>query len=73
MLSIFRDGGKFANNIIVESYKSGQTITVEVLLTASHKGYFEFRIGKYDNTTIKGDRFGKLIGTLLSQVRKVLI
>ena len=69
----FRDGGIYANNIISETYNEGELITVSILLTASHKGYFEFRIGEYDNTVIKGDKEGKLIGTLLKQVNEFLI
>ena len=54
--------------IIGKTYKRGEQITIKVLLTASHKGYFEFRIGEYDNTKIQGDREGKLKGHLLKLV-----
>ena len=48
-------------------------INVEIKLTASHKGYFEFRIGKYDESIIKGDAYGKLIGYLLAQVSLTMV
>ncbi|XP_055638079.1 uncharacterized protein LOC129776450 [Toxorhynchites rutilus septentrionalis] len=37
-------GGKWGQGIIVRRYKPGSTITLRVELTASHMGYFEFRI-----------------------------
>ncbi|KAK3084832.1 hypothetical protein FSP39_019870 [Pinctada imbricata] len=37
-------GGKYANGIITKRYKEGSQIQVKVLVTAAHKGYFEFRI-----------------------------
>jgi len=37
-------------------------------LTAAHKGYFEFRIGAFDNRRVAGDRKGKLQGHLLRTV-----
>ncbi|XP_046345904.2 uncharacterized protein LOC124126503 [Haliotis rufescens] len=45
--SIIRDnevGGKYANGIIVRSYRVGSDITATVRLTTYHKGYFEFRL-----------------------------
>lgn len=43
------EGGKYSNGIIVRSYDQGEVISVSVQLTASHKGYFEFKICKKDN------------------------
>ncbi|XP_071110324.1 uncharacterized protein [Haliotis cracherodii] len=37
-------GGKYANGIIARKYKPGETITVNVDLTANHLGYFQFRL-----------------------------
>lgn len=37
-------GGKYALGIIVRKYGVGDVITVKVQLTASHKGYMEFRL-----------------------------
>ncbi|XP_046579682.1 uncharacterized protein LOC124287227 [Haliotis rubra] len=38
------DGGKYANGIIVGSYRAGSDIMVTVRLTTYHKGFFEFRL-----------------------------
>ncbi|XP_047137073.1 uncharacterized protein LOC100202451 [Hydra vulgaris] len=59
------DGGSYATGTISKVYKSGQIIDIEVLLTMSHKGYFEFRVGDFTNTQVSGDSIGKLKGTLL--------
>jgi len=59
------DGGRYSNGIIGRHYKPGQTIDVEVLLTASHFGYFEFRINDFTNKQTVGDSVGKLKGYLL--------
>ncbi|XP_046551505.1 mucin-5AC-like [Haliotis rubra] len=37
-------GGKYANGIIVRKYKKGETITINIDLTANHLGYFQFRL-----------------------------
>ncbi|XP_046558802.1 uncharacterized protein LOC124267855 [Haliotis rubra] len=37
-------GGKYANGIIVRKYNQGETIRIDIDLTANHKGYFEFRL-----------------------------
>jgi hypothetical protein len=37
-------GGLFYKGIIVRNYKAGQMVDIDVELTASHKGHFEFRI-----------------------------
>jgi len=63
------DGGRYGNRIIGKTYKRGQTITVDVLLTASHLGYFEFRIGEFDNKDTSGDNEGKLNGYLMKLVK----
>lgn len=59
------DGGKYSNGVIAKEYKEGQVIDIEVKLTSNHQGYFEFRIGEYDNKNIEGDMMGKLKGDLL--------
>jgi len=59
------DGGRYANGIIAANYKPGQTIDVEILLTTSHLGYFEFRINDFTNRKTEGDSIGKLKGHLL--------
>ncbi|CAL8087630.1 unnamed protein product [Orchesella dallaii] len=38
------DGGELYRGIIVRAYRSGDVIPIEVELTTSHKGYFQFRL-----------------------------
>ncbi|XP_072763660.1 uncharacterized protein [Anoplolepis gracilipes] len=38
------NGGTYGTGVIVEKYKAGSTINVEIHLTASHMGYFEFNL-----------------------------
>merc|ERR1711970_141135 len=35
--------GRYANGIIVDTFKSGQEVEVTVQITTNHKGYFEFK------------------------------
>ncbi|CAG7710001.1 unnamed protein product [Allacma fusca] len=37
-------GGNYARGIIVRNYRKGQTVDIDVDLTTSHKGYFQFRL-----------------------------
>lgn len=37
-------GGKYGQGVIVRSYNPGSEMTIRVELTASHMGYFEFRL-----------------------------
>jgi len=62
------DGGKYANGIITRSYRKGQQIEVDINLTMSHVGYFEFRIGAFDNRKTEGNAIGKLKGHLMELV-----
>merc|ERR1712189_134341 len=62
------DGGRYGNRIIGKTYKQGQKITIDVLLTASHLGYFEFRIGDFSDRDTSGDEMGKLNGQLMEQI-----
>jgi len=48
--------GKYANGIIVRSYQPGQEITVSVLVTANHKGYFTFRLCRNNNVNRDPDQ-----------------
>lgn len=41
--------GKYANGIVVRKYSPGQVMTVVVELTASHKGWMEFKICPNDD------------------------
>jgi hypothetical protein len=41
-------GGTYGQGVIVKSYKQGQTIEALVRLTASHMGYFSFKICNLD-------------------------
>ena len=62
------DGGRYAKGIIVKRYRAGQVIDVDINLSTAHWGYFEFRIGRFDNRKVAGDRYGKLQGQLLPLV-----
>ena len=42
-------GGKYATGTIVGKYVNGQTIKVTVEVTATHRGYFEFRLCPVNN------------------------
>jgi len=44
-------GGKYATGTIVRNYKAGETFDLHVELTASHKGYFEFRLCPNNDVT----------------------
>ncbi|XP_069134467.1 uncharacterized protein [Argopecten irradians] len=46
-------GGKYATGTIVRHYSEGQTISVNVQITASHKGYFEFRLCPHNNPSTR--------------------
>ncbi|CAM4892243.1 unnamed protein product [Rotaria socialis] len=47
---IFEKGGAMYTGKIVKTYNQGQQIDVTVMLTANHKGYFEFRLCNLDST-----------------------
>ena len=36
--------GKFATGTITAEYSQGQTIDIQIDITANHKGFFEFRL-----------------------------
>ncbi|XP_053680772.1 uncharacterized protein LOC128731665 [Anopheles nili] len=57
-------GGKWGQGVIVRRYKPGTTITLRVELTASHMGYFEFRI--CDNVQAKQDCLDKHLMRIVS-------
>ncbi|XP_065665042.1 uncharacterized protein LOC105849643 [Hydra vulgaris] len=63
------DGGSYDKGIIVKTYKKGQIIDLEILLTTSHMGYFEIRVGDFSKTKTSGDSIGKLNGELLELVK----
>ncbi|KAK3598612.1 hypothetical protein CHS0354_019872 [Potamilus streckersoni] len=44
-------GGKYAKGIITAHYKPGQEITIRVTITASHMGWFEFRLCPNNDVT----------------------
>ncbi|KAL8583260.1 hypothetical protein ACOMHN_043095 [Nucella lapillus] len=44
-------GGKYANGVIVETYSQGQTISVQVEITANHFGYFVFKLCPNNNVS----------------------
>ena len=41
--------GKYANGIIVKTYKAGQKIKAKVEVTANHRGFFEFKLCPNNN------------------------
>ncbi|KAG8233715.1 hypothetical protein J437_LFUL013835 [Ladona fulva] len=44
------NGGKFGTGYIAQRYKEGELIDVHINITASHKGYFEFRLCPMDGS-----------------------
>ncbi|XP_069120053.1 location of vulva defective 1-like isoform X2 [Argopecten irradians] len=44
-------GGKYASGIISKSYSMGDIITIKVLLTSNHLGFFEFRLCENNDVT----------------------
>jgi len=47
---LFEKGGAMYTGKIVKTYNQGQQIDVTVVLTANHKGYFEYRLCNVDST-----------------------
>ncbi|CAF0742985.1 unnamed protein product [Adineta ricciae] len=47
-IKVFEKGGAMYKGTIVKTYNQGQQIDVKVVLTANHKGYFEFRLCNLD-------------------------
>ena len=43
---LFAYPGRYAKGVITKTYTPGQQIQVEVVITANHKGWFEFRLGE---------------------------
>ncbi|KAJ8312341.1 hypothetical protein KUTeg_009714 [Tegillarca granosa] len=46
-------GGPYATGRISRRYQEGQTMTAEIMITAQHFGYFEFRVCPNNNTSKK--------------------
>lgn len=44
--------GKYAKGLITQSYTSGSIMRATVHVTASHKGYFEFRLCPHDDPNV---------------------
>ena len=49
-------GGKYANGIIVAQYQTGQTIEVDIEITANHKGFFVFKLCENNNLVADKDQ-----------------
>ncbi|CAF0837106.1 unnamed protein product [Adineta steineri] len=47
-VKLFEKGGTMYKGTIVQKYTQGQQIEVKVVLSANHKGYFEFRLCNLD-------------------------
>ena len=60
--------GKYANGIIAKTYKKGQVIPITIFLETTHHGWWEFRIGKFDEKRTSGDKMGHLDGMYDSMV-----
>ncbi|GFO13098.1 cell wall integrity and stress response component 4-like [Plakobranchus ocellatus] len=46
-------GGKYATGIITRTYTQGAEVKAKVMITANHKGWFEFGICPVNNYTVK--------------------
>ena len=44
--------GKYAQGVITQTYASGSAMTATVHVTASHKGYFEFRLCPHNDPKV---------------------
>jgi hypothetical protein len=52
-------GGKFANGILVRSYRPGAEVAVTVLVSANHKGYFTFRLCRNNDVAKDPEQAGR--------------
>ncbi|CAF1289427.1 unnamed protein product [Adineta ricciae] len=75
---VFEKGGAMYLGKIVKTYNQGQQIDVTVVLTANHKGYFEFRLCSLDSNPDSeatqdclDRRLLKLVGTDSTKYRDV--
>ena len=53
--------GKYATGVITKTYTAGQTIQAKIAITANHKGWFEFRLGKLDTAPITQGKLTHLL------------
>lgn len=51
------NGGTYGQGVIVDTYKAGQTIPVDVLITANHKGYFLYDLCNLDASSESDECF----------------
>jgi Lytic polysaccharide mono-oxygenase, cellulose-degrading len=59
-------GGMYATGTIVRSYRSAQTIPVSIVVTANHRGYFEFRLCA--NNDVKQDPVQDCFNRFISHI-----
>merc|ERR1712062_376222 len=59
------DGGKYANGLIARMYNKGQVIPITIFLETTHHGWWEFRIGAFNEKRTAGDKMGHLAGPLM--------
>ena len=59
-------GGMYATGTIVRSYRSAQTIPVSIVVTANHRGYFEFRLCA--NNNVKQDPVQDCFNRFISHI-----
>ncbi|XP_059178733.1 uncharacterized protein LOC131957910 [Physella acuta] len=47
------EGGRYATGLVTRTYTQGQRATIQVDITANHKGYFEFKICPTNNPKVR--------------------
>lgn len=50
-------GGKFGEGVIVQTYPSGQVVSVQIRITVNHRGYFYFDMCNLDEIFSQGGRY----------------
>lgn len=68
-------GGRFANGIIVRTYRPGADLDVEVDVTANHYGFFTFKLC-VNNDTVNDpgqDCFDKSVDTICIRTRVTFV
>ena len=53
--------GKYAKGVITKIYKAGDVIKVKIDITANHRGWFEFRLGKIERHPVTQEKLSHLL------------
>ncbi|XP_048580553.1 uncharacterized protein LOC5522282 isoform X2 [Nematostella vectensis] len=61
--------GKYATGFITKTYTQGQNISVKVIITANHLGWFEYRIGDIGTPPITNEKLKHLLRSPSGQTR----